>query len=49
MGMLSGCTRDTVRIGMAMELVLEPLYRDDSGQEVLTYKFQPRMAAGATP
>jgi len=48
MGMLSGCTRDTVRIGMAMELVLEPLYRDGSGQEVLTYKFQPRVAAGAT-
>ena len=47
MGMLSGCTRDTVRIGMAMELVLEPLYRDDRGQEVLTYKFQPRGPVGA--
>ena len=47
MGMLSGCTRDTVRIGMALELVLEPLYVDDAGQEVLTYKFRPVAAAGS--
>ena len=31
---------------MAMELVLEPLYRDAQGQAVLTYKFRPAAAAG---
>ena len=39
MGMLTGCELDEIRIDMALQLVVEPLYRDDCGVEVLTYKF----------
>ena len=46
MGMLTSIANADIRIGMAMEMVLEPLYRDDQGQAVLTYKFKPAAAAG---
>ena len=46
MGMLTGCTRDTVRIGMPLEMVLEALYADAAGQQVLTYKFRPVTGQG---
>lgn len=45
MGMLTGCTVDDVRIGMAVELTSEALYRDDDGCEVATYKFRPAREA----
>ena len=48
-GMLTGIANADIRIGMAMEMVLEPLYRDEQGQAVLTYKFKPVAAAGGTP
>lgn len=41
MGMLTGVTGDAVRIGMELELTVEPLYRDAEGREVVTYKFKP--------
>ena len=44
MGMLTGCEPDDLRIGMALELVVEPLYRDEAGRDVLTYKFAPGAA-----
>lgn len=45
MGMLTGCTPEDVRIGMAVELCAQALYRDDDGREVLTYKFRPATVA----
>ena len=48
MGMLCGCSREDLRIGMEMELVLEPLHRDDAGRDVMTYKFRPAAATGAS-
>jgi uncharacterized OB-fold protein len=41
MGMLTGCDLDDIKIDMPLELVVEPLYRDESGRDVLTYKFAP--------
>ncbi|HZZ48548.1 MAG TPA: OB-fold domain-containing protein [Pseudonocardia sp.] len=41
MGMLTGCELDEIRIEMPVELTVEPLYTDDSGREVLTYKYVP--------
>jgi uncharacterized OB-fold protein len=48
MAMLTGCDLDDIRIGMALELVAEALYRDDDGCEVLTYKYAPA-DEGTTP
>ncbi len=45
-GMLTGIANADIHIGMAVEMVLEPLYRDEQGQAVLTYKFKPAAAAG---
>jgi hypothetical protein len=44
MGMLTGCEPASLTIGMAVELTVETLYRDEHGREVQTYKFQPRTA-----
>ena len=41
MGMLTGCEPADLRIDMALELVLEPLYRDEQGRAVQTYKYAP--------
>ena len=41
LGMLTGCRSDQIRIGMDVELTVEPLYRDDQERDVLTYKFKP--------
>ena len=41
MGMLTGCALDDIVIGMEVELTAEPLYRDELGRNVLTYKFKP--------
>ena len=49
MGMLTGCRNDEIRIGMDVELTVEPLYRDEEGREVLTYKYKPVNAGGNTP
>ena len=41
MSMLTGVDLDAIEIGMPLQLVVEPLYRDEAGQEVLTYKYAP--------
>lgn len=45
MGMLTGIAESDVRIGMPLRLVTEPLFRDDFGNQVHTYKFAPSGAA----
>ena len=45
MAMLSGIALDEIRIGMALRLVLEPLYTDTERGPVLTYKFAPDQEA----
>ncbi len=49
MGMLTGCDNNEVRIGMDVELTVEPLYTNEEGREVMTYKFRPVAAQGDTP
>ena len=49
LGMLTGCSNNEIRIGMDVELTVEPLYRDEEGREVLTYKFKPAKAGGGAP
>ena len=46
LGMLTGCRNDQIRIGMEVELTVEPLYRDEEGRDVVTYKFRPATAGG---
>jgi len=41
---LTGCTQDTLRIGMPMQLVTMPFRTDDSGNEVVTFAFAPDSA-----
>ena len=41
MSMLTGLAPDDVRIDQPLELVVEPLYRDEAGRDVLTYKYAP--------
>jgi uncharacterized OB-fold protein len=48
MGMLTGCALGGIRIDMALELTVEPLYRDEMGRDVMTYKFQPRAEGKAS-
>lgn len=45
MGMLTGCEPADLRIDMPLQLVVEPLHREQSGRDVVTYKFAP-LAAG---
>ncbi len=37
----SGVNLDTLKIGMEMEVVLEELYRDGEGRQVISWKFKP--------
>jgi hypothetical protein len=41
MGMISAADPESLRIGQEMELVIETLYHDDDGNEVLTWKWRP--------
>ena len=45
MAMLTGIALDEVHIGMALRLILEPLYTDAERGPVLTYKFAPDSGA----
>ncbi len=47
MGMLTGVELDEIIIGMALKLVVEPLYSDAGIGEKLTYKFAPAEGAWA--
>jgi len=39
---LIDCHFDELKIGMNLELVIEKLYEDEEGRNVLTYKFRPQ-------
>ena len=41
LAMLTGCELDEIRIGMPVQLTAEKLYTDESGRDVLTYKYAP--------
>jgi uncharacterized OB-fold protein len=41
MAKLTGFDIEALEIGTAVQLVLEPLYRDESGRDVLTYAYAP--------
>jgi uncharacterized protein len=45
LGMLTGRAPDEWRVDMPVELVTDPLYRDDQGRDVITYKFRPAVAS----
>lgn len=45
LGMLTGCRPDELSVDMPVELVTEPLYRDEEGRDVLTYKYAPRITS----
>lgn len=40
-GMLTGCELGDIKIGADVELVIEKLYQNEQGTDVLTYKFKP--------
>ncbi len=39
--LLTGCDLNALKIGMKMELVVEELHKDDSGNDLVCYKFRP--------
>ena len=41
MGLITGCPPDKLAIGMKMKLIVEPLYRDETGQDIVSWKFKP--------
>ena len=42
MGQLTNdCREEDVKIGMELELVVEELFEDEEGNEVVTWKFKP--------
>ncbi len=47
LAMLTGADLAALRIGMPLELVTEPLFRDAQGREVHTFKYRP--AVGSAP
>ena len=40
-GQLTGCDIKDLRMGMEMELVVDKLFEDDEGNEVMGWKFRP--------
>jgi len=44
MGQLTDCNEEDLKIGMDMELVIEKLFEDEEGREVVTWKFRPAQA-----
>lgn len=42
LGMLTDCELDDIRIDMPLQLTVETLYTDGTGNEVQTYKYAPR-------
>lgn len=49
MGMLTDTPLADVHIDMEVELTVEPLYRDQKGRDVLTYKFRPVRTGSCAP
>jgi len=44
MGQLTNCKEEDLKIGMDMELIIEKLFEDEEGKEVVTWKFRPAQA-----
>ena len=44
---LTTADRDELEIGMELEMVLDPLYINDDGDEVVTFAFAPANSGGA--
>ena len=40
-GQISGCKYEDLRIGMEVEMVVDKLFEDDGGNEVVGWKFRP--------
>jgi uncharacterized OB-fold protein len=40
-GMVTKCEIKDLKIGMSMEMVVERMYQDEQGHDVLTWKFMP--------
>lgn len=38
---LKDCDVDKLKVGMELELVIEPLYTDEEGSQVITHRFRP--------
>ncbi len=39
--LLTDCDFDEIKIGMEVEMIIEKLYEDEEGNEIITYKFKP--------
>lgn len=39
--LLTDCAFEELRVGMDVELVIERLFQDEEGNDILTYKFKP--------
>jgi len=41
LGILTGCELNDIKVGMDVEMVIEELYQNEQGADVVTYKFKP--------
>jgi len=48
MGMLTGFTLEEIEIGTDVHLVIETLFTDENGKNVVTYKFAPGLEGAAS-
>ena len=48
LGILSDFPPELIRVGMALELTTRVLYRNEAGEDVLTYQFRPMDAQETT-
>ena len=39
--LFAGCDFENLEVGMRVEAVIEPLYEDDEGFDIMTFKFKP--------
>jgi len=47
--LFAGADFDRLTVGQEVELVIDPLYQDDNGQDVVTFKFKPIEGQGGKP
>jgi len=41
--LFTGCNFDEIKVGMEVEMVIEKLWEDENGDEIITYKFKPKI------
>lgn len=39
--LFTGCNFDDLKLGMDVEMIIEKLYEDEDGSEIVTFKFRP--------